>query len=91
MRSCSWTGTYSSTNRNTESGARPWEEYVGKTRHVFDDFRLDLLLRQVQFEDGVLPDEQQSLQVELGQFQKVALGCTRAAGDQHMQVRHRNL
>ena len=49
--------------------------------HVLDDFRLDLLLGQVQFEDRFLPGDQQSLHVELGQLQKIALGCPRAAGD----------
>ena len=55
--------------------------------HVLDDFRLDLLLGHVQLEDRFLPGEQQPLHVELGQLHKIALGCPRAAGDQHMDVR----
>ena len=55
--------------------------------HVLDDFRFDLLLGQVQLEDRVLPSNQQSIHIELGQRQKIALGCKRAAGNQHVDVR----
>ena len=57
------------------------------TPHVLDNFRLDLLLGQVQLEDRVLPSVQKSLHVELGQLQKLALGSKRAASDQHVDVR----
>ena len=43
--------------------------------------KIDLLLGQVQLEDRFLPGNQQPLHVELGQTQKIALGCPRAAGD----------
>jgi hypothetical protein len=46
-----------------------------------------ILLGQVQPEDCVLPSVQQSLHIELGQLQKLALGCKLAAGDQHVDMR----
>jgi len=64
---------------DTEAAVRP-------TPHVLDHFRFELLLSQVQFEDRVLPGDQQSLHIELRQLHKLALGCPHAAGDQHMQV-----
>ena len=57
------------------------ETAVLPSPHVLDHFRLDLLLGQVQFEDRFLPGNQQPLHVELGQLQKITLGCPRAAGD----------
>jgi len=56
------------------------------TAHVLDDFRFDLLLGQVQLEDRFLPGDQQTLHIEPGQFQEIALGCKCTAGDQHMDV-----
>ena len=44
------------------------------------------LLGQVQLEDRILPRDQQSLHIELQQLQKIALGCKRAADDQHVDV-----
>jgi len=63
------------------------ETAVFPTAHVFDDFRFDLLLGQIQGEDRFLPSDQQWLHIELGQLQKIALGCKLAAGNQHMDVR----
>ncbi len=63
------------------------ETAVLPSPHVQGDFRLDLLLGQVQLEDRVLPSKQESLHVELRQLQKLALGRPRAAGDQHVDVR----
>jgi len=56
------------------------EPTVLPTAHVLDDFRFDLLLGQIQRENRVLPSDQQSLHIELGQLQKIALGRKRSAG-----------
>jgi hypothetical protein len=50
------------------------EATVLPSTHVLDDFRFDLLLGQIQCEDRVLPSDQQSLHIELGQLQKITLG-----------------
>ena len=55
--------------------------------HVLDHFRLDLPLGQVQREHGFLPGRLQPVQVQFGQFQELALGGKRAAGDQGVDVR----
>jgi len=55
--------------------------------HVLDDFWFDLLLGQIQREDRFLPSDQESLHIELGQLQKISLGCKRSASDQHVDVR----
>ncbi len=63
------------------------ETTVLPTAHALDDFRFDLVLGQIQREDRLLPSDQQSLHIKLGQLQKIALGCKRAASDQHVDVR----
>ena len=63
------------------------ETAVRPGAHVLDHFRLDLVLGQVQGEHGLLPGGLQPLQVELGQFQKLALRSKRPAGDQGVDVR----
>jgi D-mannonate dehydratase len=55
------------------------EPTVLPSTHVLDDFRFDLLLGQIQREDRVLPSDQQSLHIELGQLQKISLGRKRSA------------
>ncbi|MCP4854146.1 MAG: hypothetical protein GY903_06610 [Fuerstiella sp.] len=57
------------------------------TPHVLDDFRFDLLLGQMQLEDRVLPGDQLSLHVELGELREIGLGCKGFAGDQHVDLR----
>jgi hypothetical protein len=42
---------------------------------------------QVQGKDRFLPGDLKPLQIEFGQFQKIALGCIRSAGNQHVDVR----
>ncbi len=65
---------------HAESAVRPGP-------HVLDYFRLDLVLGQVQGEHGFLPSRLQPLQVQLRQFQKLALWRERPAGQQHVKVR----
>jgi len=57
------------------------------TAHVLHDFRLDLPLAQVQREDRFLPGRLQCCHVQLGQLQKLALGCKRATREQDVDVR----
>jgi hypothetical protein len=49
--------------------------------HVLDHFRLDLVLGQVQGEDGFLPSRVQAVQVQFGHFQELAVRRQRAAGE----------
>ena len=51
---------------------------VFPSTHVLDGFRFDLPL-----EDRVLPSDQQSRHIELGQLQKIALGRKRSAGQKN--------
>jgi len=55
--------------------------------HVLDDFWLDLLLGQVQGKDRFLPGDLKPLQIQFGQFQKIARRGKRSAGQKQMQMR----